>query len=172
MATTTPPDDLEERIYYVRLMIGDTPTSPFYPIFQDEEISAMLAANNWNVRRTIRVAAIAALMQFVQMTYRERTGDIEVWNNVSLQYQKALQSLIDDKSIGAISTGVMPYFGGISWTDVIDKTADRDTVRSVTTWEKHGLRQLGGASHEDLCFLQRYSHFIAPGTVIIVDPSP
>ena len=37
--------------------------------------------------------AIAAAMQFAQMTYRERTGDIEVWNNVSIQYQKALQDL-------------------------------------------------------------------------------
>ena len=127
-------EEQEIKILQVRLMIGDTPTSPFYPLFQDEEIAQFLEMNGWRVRPAMRMAAISANMQFAQFTYRERSGDIEVWNNVSIQYQKALQNIIDESSTAQLPDGLMPYFGGISWGVVDSYNANPDNVRSSLTW--------------------------------------
>lgn len=118
-----------EKIQQVRLQIGDSPGSPFYPLFEDEEIARFLEMNKWNVRRATKQAAIAASLNFAQMVYRERTGDIEVWNNVSLQYTKALQDLIKDlDSVSAYGT-LRPYFGGVSRC-ANAKNLTYDSVRS------------------------------------------
>ena len=69
----------------VRLLIGDTPTSPFYQLFTDEEIQQFLDMNGGNVMQAARMAAIAASMQLAGWTTRERTGDIEVWSSLSTQ---------------------------------------------------------------------------------------
>lgn len=122
------PEELE-KIRQVRLMIGDSPGSPFYPLFDDDEIAQFLIMNNWNVRRATRMAAIAASMNFAQMVYRERTGDIEVWNNVSLQYLKALDNIIDEGSAANLGA-LRPYFGGIDWCTVKKYENDPNNVRS------------------------------------------
>ena len=136
----------QKKIGLVRLYIGDTQTSPFYPIFSDDEIASILESQGWDLKKGIRYTAIAASMQFAQVTYRERTGDIEVWNNVSLQYQKALKDLISDNSIGSLESGLMPYFGGISWKQVGEIVNNPDQVRSSLTWESHTVPLLAGAS--------------------------
>lgn len=136
----------QQKIGLVRLYIGDTQTSPFYPIFSDDEIASILESQGWDLKKGIRYTAIAASMQFAQMTYRERTGDIEVWNNVSLQYQKALKDLISDNSIGSLEGGLMPYFGGISWQQVGEIVGNPDQVRSSLTWESHTVPLMAGAS--------------------------
>ncbi len=127
-------EEQETLILQVRLMVGDSPSSPFYPLFQDEEIAQFLIMNNWKLRPAIRMAAIAASMQFAQYTYRERSGDIEVWNNISIQYQKALQTLITESGTAYLPDGLMPYFGGISWSVVKEYNKDKDNVRSTLTW--------------------------------------
>ena len=119
-------------VLQVRLMIGDTPSSPFYPLFQDEEVEQLLAMSNWNLRSGIRNAAIAASMQFAQYTYRERSGDIEVWNNISIQYQKALQNLVTESGTAALPDGMMPYFGGISFAAREGYVANTDNRRLET----------------------------------------
>lgn len=152
-----------KKIAFVRLMIGDTPTSPFYPIFEDDEIASVLENYNWDVKKAIRSMAIAASMQFSQMTYRERTGDIEVWNNVSLQYQKALQDLINDNSIGSLGTGLMPYFGGISWCEVGKINSNPDQVRSALTWESHTVPLIGAAATPEQIWLDQNYSSLFPG---------
>lgn len=159
----------EKKIDFCRLMIGDTESSPFYPIFTDDEIASVLEYYGWNVTKAIRAIAIAASMQFAQMTYRERTGDIEVWNNVSIQYQKALQDLINDNSIGALGTGIKPYFGGISWCDVGKINNDPDTVRNALTWEAHTIPMIGGAATPGQMWLDQNYASIFPG---LRAPSP
>ena len=128
-------EEKEVLVLRVRLMIGDTTSSPFYPLFQDEEILQFLEMNDWRLRPTIRMVAIAASMQFAQYAYRERTGDIEVWNNVSIQYQKALQNLIDESSTAQLPDGITPYFGGIDWEVVSAYNTDPYNVRSPLTWK-------------------------------------
>ena len=85
-------------VEFVRLLIGDTPTSPFYQIFSDDEIQQFLDANSGNVRQASRMAAIAASMQLAGWTSRERTADIEVWIKNSLEGEyKQLPLLIENK---------------------------------------------------------------------------
>ena len=117
----------------VRLLIGDTPTSPFYQLFTDEEIQQFLDMNGGNVMQAARMAAIAASMQLAGWTTRERTGDIEVWSSLSTQYLKALENLINDSSSASIPNGLMPYASGISWADVCANNANPDNVRSPLT---------------------------------------
>ena len=136
----------QKKVSLVRIYCGDTETSPFYPVLTDEEIGSILEYRGWDVKKGIRDAAISASMQFAQMTYRERTGDIEVWNNVSIQYQKALQDLIADNNIGSLGVGLMPYFGGISWCEVGKINGNPDQVRNALTWESHTIPMVGGTS--------------------------
>jgi len=117
----------------VRLLIGDIPTSPFYQLFTDEEIQQFLDLNGGNVRQASRMAAIAASMQLAGWTSRERVGDIEVWSNLSTQYLKALENLINDSSSASIPNGLMPYASGISWADMCANNANPDNVRSPLT---------------------------------------
>ena len=156
----------QAKINLVRLYIGDTPSSPFYQIFTDEEIGSILEYRGWNLQKAIRDLAIAASMQFAQMTYRERTGDIEVWNNVSMQYQKALQDLINDNNILALGNGIMPYFGGISWCEVGKINGNPDQVRSSLTWESHTVPQIAGATTSTQTFLdEHYKREFPPSSI-------
>lgn len=130
MPTQIAPEDQERRMLLVRLLIGDTPSSPFYPIFTDEEVEAMLELYGWDVRRASRQLAISAAFQLSMVTYRERTGDIEVWNNASLQYQKALGDFIDAGSANNLPDHLVPYAAGISKEDYCAYLMDPDVRRS------------------------------------------
>ena len=135
----------------VRLLIGDTPTSPFYQLFTDEEIQQFLDLNGGNVRQASRMAAIAASMQLAGWTSRERVGDIEVWSNLSTQYLKALENLINDSSSASIPNGLMPYASGISWSDMCANNANPDNVRSPLTQIKVCDSPSGGFNTTNNC---------------------
>lgn len=116
----------------VRLLIGDIPGSPFYPLYTDEQIQEFLDLTNQNIPQAARLAAISASFILAGWNTRERTGDIEVWNSLSTQYLKALQNVIDNPIID-IPNGMMPYAGGISWEDVCANNHNPDNVRSPLT---------------------------------------
>lgn len=116
----------------VRLLIGDTPSSPFYPLYTDEEIQQFLDLNNNNVIAAARMAAISASFILAGWNTRERTGDIEVWNSLSTQYLKALDNFLDNPVVD-LPNGMMPYAGGISWADVCANNLSPDNVRSKLT---------------------------------------
>lgn len=117
----------------VRLLTGDVLGSPFYQMLTDEQIQYFLDINGGNVRQAARMAAISISMQLAGYSSRERTGDIEVWSNLSTAYLKALDNLIDDKTPGNLPNGMMPYASGISWADVCANNANSDSVRSPLT---------------------------------------
>ena len=119
----------------VRLLIGDTGGSPFYPLFSDEEIQFFLDSYG-GVAEASKVAAISASFQLAAWNTKERTGDIEVWNELSKQYLKALENLIGKAGGGGttiIPNGLMPYAGGISWDDVNANNTNPDNVRPALT---------------------------------------
>ena len=86
----------EEDIYIVRLLIGDTPQSVFYPLLEDADIVALLTLEDGNVLRAARRAAITAAFLMSTQNYRERCSDIEVWNNASIEYRKVLEAFIKE----------------------------------------------------------------------------
>ena len=135
----------------VRLLIGDTPTSPFYQLFTDEEIQQFLDLNSGNVRQAARMAAIAASMQLAGWNTRESTGDISVWNELSTAYLKALDNFINDSSSASIPNGLMPYASGISWVDVNTNNANPDNVRSPLTQIKVCDSPSGGFNTTNNC---------------------
>lgn len=116
----------------VRLLIGDIPGSPFYPLYTDEQIQEFLDLTNQNIQQAARLAAISASFILAGWSTRERTGDIEVWNSLSTQYLKALENVINNPIL-ELPNGMMPYAGGISWADVCANNQNPDNVRSPLT---------------------------------------
>lgn len=117
----------------VRVLVGDVEGSPFFQILSDEEVQFFLDMNGGNVMAAARRAAISISMQLAGWTSRERSGDLEVWSNLSTAYLKALENLINDKSPGNLPNGLMPYASGISWEDICANNANPDNVRSPLT---------------------------------------
>lgn len=100
----------EEKIALIRILIGDVETSPFYPLFTNQELQKLLSLNNGDLYKTARMAAISASMQLSGWSTKERTADIEVWNSVSTSYLKALDYFIKNPDI-SIPGGLFPWFG-------------------------------------------------------------
>ena len=126
------PEDItpeqEAKIALLRILLGDTEHSVFYPILTDEEYYVLLEANNWDVNKAKRQAGFSILFYLTQVNYRERTGDLEVWNNASIEYRKALNDLLDDTK-NNLPTDIRPYAGGISAKEVCGLIHDPDYLR-------------------------------------------
>lgn len=116
----------------VRTLVGDVPTSPFYQLFTSEEIQFFLDQQGGNVVAAARMAAIAASFQLAGWSTRERSGNIEVWNNLANSYMKALDNFISQK-VTTLPSGLMPYAAGISWVDRDANNANPDNVRPALT---------------------------------------
>ena len=139
-------EEQQKKIDLVRLYIGDVPSSPFYPIFSDDEVGSILEFRGWNVKKGIRDTAISASMYFAQLPSRERVDVLEEWNTVAQQYQKALQDLISDNSVMSLDDGIMPYFGGISWEQISKINSNPGQTRSSLTWESHTIPLSAGVA--------------------------
>lgn len=122
-----------QKIAIMKLVIGDVPNNPFYPMFTDDEYQAFLDYNNGVVSRAIRMAAVGAAMMLSTINYKEMVGDEQIWSNVSRDYQKALQALISEDTINNLPDGMMPYASGISLKDMLKNNWDWDNVRPELT---------------------------------------
>lgn len=120
-------------IEQVRVLCGDTEGSPFYQMLSDDEVQFFLDINGQNVMAAARQAAVSISLQLAGWTSRERSGDLEVWSNLSTAYLKALENLINDKSPGNLPNGLMPYASGISWDDFCANNSNPDNIRSPLT---------------------------------------
>ena len=116
-------------IQTLRLLIGDTPTSPFYQLFDDLELQQFLDLNNSNIFAATRMAAIYASFQLAGWSTRERTGNIEVWSDLSSNYLKALGYLINSP-MQKIPNGLMPWAGGMSKVAICATNHNPDIVQS------------------------------------------
>lgn len=149
------------KIKLLRLLVGDTERSPFYPLLDDDEYAAILEVNNWNVEKAMIAAATTLTFIFATYNTRERTGDIEVWNNVSTEYRLALESLLN-KPIhsGLLPDLLVPYAAGVSKKEVCGYFSDPDVIRSplvqispcvswLGKWENFLVgKMLEGVDHE------------------------
>ena len=117
----------------VRFLIGLGPSSPFNDFVTNQEIEWALEYTNGNVLQAARIVAIALSLQLSGVSSRERVGDIDVWNNVSTAYTKALDNFINDNSPVTLPNGMMPWAGGISWSDICANNSNPDNVRPKLT---------------------------------------
>ena len=129
-------EDKVYRVDLVRLLVGDIPISVFYPILTDAEYSMILNMYKWDVNKAARKSAFSILFYLTQVSYRERTGDIEVWNNASIEYRKALNDYLDSEK-GILPDDLRPWVAGANPIDVC--TFQKDTVR-------HPLAQISACS--------------------------
>lgn len=129
----------------VRLRIGDTEASTFYPLLSDEAIEYFLLDNNNNVYAASQDAATAAYAYLTKIPTRERVGDVEVWNEVSKRYGEFLQFLIKQSPSTLYKNIANPYAAGISWLDVTTNYSNPDVVKSklslleMDCYEKEGF---------------------------------
>lgn len=100
----------EEKIALIRLLIGDIEGSPFFPLYTDADLLKFLQMSGGNVNKAGRMAAISASMILAGWSTRERAGNIEVENNLSTNYLKALDYLIRNPD-RVIPDGLFPWFG-------------------------------------------------------------
>jgi hypothetical protein len=122
-------EEKEKAILLLRITLGDVPGSPFYPILSDEEYVVLLEANDWNVKKAARYAGYSIVFYLTQTNYRERTGDIEVWNLAATEYRKALLDFLNEGSLANLPTDIRPYVGGVSVKDVCSLLGDPDYIR-------------------------------------------
>lgn len=118
----------QAKIDLVRLLVGDTEGSVFYPIMSDEDYYKILEFYKWDVRKASRQIAISIGLILTQTSTRERTGDIEVWNSAATEYGKALRAFLDDEV--NLPDRIRPYVGGISKAELCELKNDPDALRS------------------------------------------
>ena len=117
----------QAKIDLLRLLLGDVPISVFYPILTDDEYAMILKMYNWDVNKAARKAAFSILFYLTQVNYRERSGDIEVWNNASIEYRKALNDYLDSEK-NILPSDLVPWVAGANPADVCKY--QKDSVRS------------------------------------------
>jgi hypothetical protein len=119
----------------VRLLIGDIPSNPFYPLYTDEEIQQFLDLTNQNVFQAARLAAISASFTVAGYSTRERTGDIEVENNYAKNYLAALGNFINNPTF-AIPPGLFPWSANKCPSKLMNiEVCDGDNCREAISCE-------------------------------------
>lgn len=119
----------------VRLLIGDVPSNPFYPLYTDQEIQQFLDLTNQNVFQAARLAAISASFMIAGYSTRERTGDIEVENNYAKNYLAALGNFINSPTT-LIPMGLMPWSANKCPSKLMSiEVCDGDNCREATCCE-------------------------------------
>lgn len=111
-----------DKVLQVRLVIGASSSSPFYPLISDEEVEEFLSMNGGDVRLAARDAAISLSLQLAGGNIKERYGDVEVWSNLAT-YSKLLVHVINNPST-QIPNGLMPWAGGIDKEEIILNNTD------------------------------------------------
>jgi hypothetical protein len=122
-------------VQQVNLLIGNVPSNPFYPIFTDEEIQQFLDLTNQNVYAAARMAAISASFTIAGYSSRERTGDIEVWNDYAKNYLAALGNFINNPTF-IIPPGLFPWSANKCPSKLMNiEVCDGDNCREATCCE-------------------------------------
>lgn len=117
MAITTPVDE-------VRYSVGDFGDPE---ILTDADYQYFLDKYDGSIRRAALDAARAILFYLARWNTRERTGNIEVWNDWANAYRKALEAFLNDPNFNVPSA--IAYAGGTSKEDMLNNDAIQDNVR-------------------------------------------
>ncbi len=124
-------------IEQVRLNVGDNNAE--FQILPDDTYQWLLDKYSNNVNRSSMDAARFILFELTKFPTRERTGQIEVWNEWVNAYRKALELFIKDPNLTVMIP--VPYAGGISKDDMYLNDSDNDNVRpAIHKGFAHGTR--------------------------------
>lgn len=118
-----------EKILLIRALIGDVPSSPFYPLFTDETLEMFLLQASGDIMKAARYAAISASFSLAGWATRERTGDIEVWNSLGSNYLAALKMFLSNTGT-EIPSGLMPWSAGLSRAEMCEYANNPDMIPS------------------------------------------
>ena len=119
-----------DKIATVRVLVGDIEHSIFYPIVTNEEITKILVFEKWDVMKAARRVATTIAFILSCVTYRERSGDLECWNNASIEYRKVLLEFLKESGASQLPSHIIPYAAGISKSDFDKYVNDPDFKRS------------------------------------------
>lgn len=108
----------------VKVMVGDIGQTP---ILTDDTYQYFLDKYSGSVKRASVDAAKTIMYFLTRMPTRERTGDIEVWNNWSRDYMAALKLFLKDAALNSFNP--IAYAGGVSKRDMFSNDANSDNVR-------------------------------------------
>ena len=113
------------QIEAVRLAVGDfgEPT-----ILTDSDYQYFLDKYDGSERRAALDAARAIMFYLARWPTKERTADVEVWNEWANAYRRALESFINNPEFNVPSA--MAYAGGISKSDMRANDANQDNVQA------------------------------------------
>jgi hypothetical protein len=124
-------------IEQVRLNVGDN--SSDFQILPDDTYEWLLNKYNNNVNRSSLDAARYILFELTKFPTRERTGQIEVWNEWVNAYRKALELFLKDPTLQPFV--LVPYASGISKQDMQENDSVDDNVRpAIHKGFAHGVR--------------------------------
>lgn len=100
------------QIEVIRMLVGDTPSSPFYPVLSDEQIQALIDTYGPSNEDVARWAAISIAGTVAGYNSREITGDIHVYNEYGRNYLAFLKELMRGQ-LGTIPKGLMPWSASV-----------------------------------------------------------
>jgi hypothetical protein len=125
-------------VQIIRVITQDNGNLPFLGegeyILSDEELEMYLELTGDNVLKASRMAAYAISLWVSGVNTKEVTGEIEVWNDVSKNYLKAITGFLGDASLmSVLPRGLMPYAAGVSVADLAESILDSDNP-NICNW--------------------------------------
>lgn len=122
--------DIVEKVKLVRLLVGDIPSSEFYPLFQDEEVVSFIELSKGDVQKASVYAAHSASLLLSGFNTMEKIGDLTMRNETASNYLKALKSLITTTDKASMDKVYVPWGLGISVAQVCEYMNDPNHVVS------------------------------------------
>ncbi len=118
----------------LRILLGDIPSSVFYPILMDSEYAIILSMQEWDIKKSIRRTAFSILFYLNQTPTRERSGDIEVWVSAAMEYRKSLNDLLNSEK-NILPEDLIPWVAGANKEDVCkyQKSSVRSPLAQIST---------------------------------------
>lgn len=109
----------------IKVICGDVPGNPLYPILDDDTYTYLLSTTNGDIWTAAIKAAIIISLRIASYPTQEKAGHYEVWNTYSKSYLAALTNIIKTPA-SLIATKIIPYAGGISKQDMFTNSSNQD----------------------------------------------
>lgn len=114
-------------ILQVRYELADTELS--LPILSDSEYEYFLNKNQESIRRTCLDCAKTILFKLSMSSSRKTIDILSIDNSkTALNYKDALLAYLKNPDLNGLLSGVNPYAGGISKSDILENESNSDNL--------------------------------------------